>query len=315
MRSATAYAHPNIALVKYWGKGNDELNIPATPSLAVTLGDLRTTTHVEESSSDVVVLDSVQVQDAKINGWLERLRWQFNLPPIAVESTSNFPANSGLASSASGFSALTLAISNAFDLGLSLDAQCDWARQGSGSAARSLHGGFVALEPEETACRVYQVLGENDWDLAVAIAITSDRVKATGSTVGMTASRDTSPFYDGWLRATSELFERGMDAVKARDFDALAKVSEASCRQMHALMLSSEPALIYWNAATLNCIDEVTHMRDDGLAAFFTIDAGSHVKVICPADVVNTVQARLSRLDGVLSVLTSNIGGPAQIVG
>lgn len=314
MRSATAIAHPNIALVKYWGKSNDELNIPATPSLAVTLGGLRTRTQVAESSSNAVVVDGTDLQDAKINGWLGRLRRQFNLPPLRVESSSDFPASSGLASSASGFSALTLAISNAFNLDLSIDAMCDWARQGSGSAARSLHGGFVALEPEESTCGVSQILDENTWELAIAIAINSDQVKTTGSTAGMTASRNTSPFYDGWMKATTGLFDRGLEAVQSRDFDALAQIAEASCRQMHALMLSSEPALIYWNAATLNCIKEITNMRDDGLAVFYTIDAGSHVKAVCKADVVDTVSARLSRTEGVHSVLVSNIGGPAQIV-
>ena len=263
----------------------------------------------------MVVLDGHQAQDAKINEWLARFREQFSLPPLHVESSSDFPANSGLASSASGFAALTLAITRAFDLGLSLQEQCDWARQGSGSAGRSLHGGFVALEPHGSSCRVSQVLGEDDWDLSIAIAITSDRAKSTGSTAGMTASRDTSPFYGGWLRATSEAFESGLRAVKNRDFDALSQISEASCRQMHALMLSTEPALIYWNAATLNCIEEVTRMRDDGLEVFYTIDAGSHVKVICKTDAVGQVRDRLRDVEGVHSVLVSSIGGPAQLVG
>ena len=314
MRSATAYAHPNIALVKYWGKSNDELNIPATPSLALTLGDLRTTTRVEASASDTVVLDGKHVHDDKIEGWLGRLRGVFDLPPLRVESSSDFPANSGLASSASGFAALTLAISNGFELGLSLQEQCDWARIGSGSAARSLHGGFVTLETDGDVCRASQILDANEWNLAIAIAITSDSVKSTGSTAGMTASRDTSPFYDGWLRATIEAFDLGLTAVKTKDFDALARIAESSCRQMHALMLSTEPALIYWNAATLSCIDAVTRMREDGINVFYTIDAGSHVKAVCEADVVPQVSERLNHVAGVHAVIVSNIGGPAQIV-
>ena len=313
MHAATAYAHPNIALVKYWGKSNDELNVPATPSLALTLGDLRTTTRIEAAASEVVVVDGHQVRDAKIERWLERLRGAFDLPPLRIESSSDFPANSGLASSASGFAALTLAISSAFDLGLSLQEQCEWARFGSGSAARSLHGGFVALESEGDVCRASQILDENEWNLAIAVAITSDSVKSTGSTAGMTASRETSPFYDGWLRATIEAFDLGLVAVKNKDFDALAQIAEASCRQMHALMLSTEPALIYWNAATLNCIDAVTRMRKDGINVFYTIDAGSHVKAVCEADVVTRVSEQLSRVDGVHSVIVSGIGGRAQI--
>ena len=314
MRAATAYAHPNIALVKYWGKSNDELNIPATPSLAITLGDLRTTSLVEESASEVVVLDGERVQDAKLAGWLELLRKQYDLPPLRIESSSDFPANSGLASSASGFAALTVAISNAFDLRLSLQEQCEWARRGSGSAARSLHGGFVALEPEERSCTVSQVIGEREWDLTVVIAITSDRAKTTGSTAGMTASRDTSPYYDGWVGSTLEAFDLGLDAVRKKDFDALAQIAEASCRHMHALMLSTEPALIYWNAATLNCIETVTRLSEDGIKVFYTIDAGSHLKAVCARNAVSQVRDRLSRVDGVHAVLVSRIGGPAEVV-
>lgn len=314
MRAATAYAHPNIALVKYWGKSNDDLNLPATPSLAITLGGLRTTSHVEESDSDVVVLDGERVIDAKIEGWLALLRDQFGLPPLHIESSSDFPANSGLASSASGFAALTLAISNAFGLELSLGEQCEWARRGSGSAARSLHGGFVALEPQKSSCNVTQVISEGEWDLAIVIAITSDQAKTTGSTAGMTASRDTSPFYEGWLLATLKAFDQGLDAVENRDFDALAQIAEASCRQMHSLMLSTEPALIYWNAATLNCIEAVDRMRADGTKVFYTIDAGSHLKAVCEADAVTQVSEELSGVEGVHAVLVSRIGGPAGIV-
>jgi len=314
VRAATAYAHPNIALVKYWGKRNDELNIPATPSLALTLGDLRTTTHVEETTSSVVVLDDERVDDNKINGWLAQLRRQFDLPHIRIESSSNFPANSGLASSASGFAALTLATSTAFELDLSLQEQCDWARRGSASAARSLHGGFVTLEPRENTCRVSQILHENEWDLSVAVAITSDRSKSTGSTIGMTASRDTSPFYEAWTRTTIDAFGLGLSAVQNKDFPALAQVAEASCRHMHALMLSTEPSLIYWNAATLHCIEAVERMRAGGINVFYTIDAGSHVKAVCESDAVNEVSDRLRQFEGVHGVVVSSIGGPAQLV-
>ena len=314
MQAATAYAHPNIALVKYWGKSNDELNIPATPSLAITLGDLRTTSHIEESASEVVILDGERVTDVKLERWLELLRKHYDLPPLHIESSSDFPANSGLASSASGFAALTVAISSAFDLRLSLQEQCEWARRGSGSAARSLHGGFVALEPEKSLCNVTQVLGEREWDLSIVIAITSDRAKTTGSTAGMTASRDTSPFYDGWLRATVEAYELALVATRRKDFEVLARIAEGSCRQMHALMLSTEPALIYWNAATLNCIEAVTGMHDDGIKVFYTIDAGSHLKAVCEADAATLVSDRLSEVEGVRSVITSRIGGPASIV-
>ena len=313
MLTATSYAHPNIALVKYWGKRDDELNIPATPSLSLTLGDLRTTTRVEEASADKVVIDGISVTDTKIKRWLSVLRKQLDVPLLRIESTSNFPANSGLASSASGFAALTLAISHACDLNLSLEELCEWARRGSASAGRSLHGGFVAMEPMRTLCRVTQIIDENAWDLSVVVAITSDEAKAVGSTTGMAASRDTSPFYGAWLNSTPQAFQRGLRAVRNKDFKSLATIAEASCRQMHALMLSTEPALIYWNSATLRCIDMVNRLCGAGVDVFYTIDAGAHVKAVCTSENAEEVCDQLSQLDGVSKVVRSGIGGAPGI--
>ena len=313
MQAATAYAHPNIALVKYWGKSSDELNIPATPSVALTLGGLRTTTRVAEASQDAVVLDGRVVHDAKLHAWLIRLRRQFALPPMRIESTSDFPANSGLASSASGFAALTVAISAAFELDLTLQEKCDWARQGSGSAARSLHGGFVALEPDERSCRVSQIKKAHDWDLYIVIAVTSKEAKSTGSTVGMTASRETSPYYDSWVNTTRNAYQEALQAINAKDFHALGEIAEASCRNMHALMLSTKPPLIYWNAATLACIREVEMLQAAGNNVFYTVDAGSHVKAVCELQHVAAVRDRFRELDGVYDVLLSPIGGAAKL--
>lgn len=313
MRTATACAHPNIALVKYWGKQNDELNIPATPSLSVTLSQLKTTTRIEEAQADVIVLDGVRVDDAKILRWLETVRHNFEFPPLRIESSSNFPASSGLASSASGFAALSLALSDALELDWSLDEICEWARRGSASAARSLHGGFVTLEPLGESCRVSRLAKESDWDLSVVVAVTSSKKKAIGSTTGMVASRESSPFYDAWLDATREQYVEAVDAVKKRNFNLLASLAEASCRQMHALMLSTEPALIYWNSGTLKCIEAVIELRLGGCEAFYTIDAGAHVKVVTKTQYLSQVQEKLGRTEGVEKILLSGIGGKAAI--
>ncbi len=315
MRTATALAHPNIALVKYWGKRDDDLNLPAAPSLAITLSGLNTITTVSESLRDEVRLNGEYVQDVKINQWLEVVRSKFEVPSLSIDSCSDFPTSSGLASSASGFAALTLAVSATCDLNWSTQALCEWARRGSASGARSIYGGFTVMEPENTVCHVRQLLAEDAWDLAVVVAITTDKVKRIGSTEGMTASRATSPFYNAWLDVTKESICDGIQAVVRKDFHSLARVAESSCRQMHAIMLSTEPALIYWNGATLLCIESILRMRESGINVFYTVDAGAHVKAICESSVVEQVNRTLRSIHGVNDVVVSRIGGSARLLG
>ena len=271
-----------------------------------------TRTRVAEDRHDSVVIDGRTVVDEKIATWLASLRHEFEIPAIRVDSTSNFPVNSGLASSASGFAALSLAVATAFDLDLELTDLCQWARRGSASAARSLHGGFVALEPVETGCRTKQILDEHAWELSVVVAVTSDEQKGVGSTAGMRISQATSPYYEAWVTATKIAFQQGLEALRNRDLRALGDIAEASCRQMHALMLSSEPALIYWNGVTLACIDAIRSLRESGTPVFYTVDAGPHVKAICETAELGKVTRLMSSIEGVRRVLESKIGGPAR---
>lgn len=260
------------------------------------------------------MLDGVEVEDRKISRWLQALRQAYDVPAIKIDSVSDFPANSGLASSASGFAALALSISHALDLNLNTADLCDWARRGSASAGRSIQGGFVSLEPDGGACRAKKVLDETAWHLAIAVAVTTTRTKAIGSTNGMQMSQRTSPYYQAWTTATEQAFERGLAAVQNQDFSLLAEVSESSCRQMHALMLSTEPALIYWNGVTLACIDAIGEMQREGIAVFYTIDAGPHVKAVCTTDSLQVVKQNLASIEGVVDVLESKIGGSVRIL-
>lgn len=278
------------------------------------MGGLVTQTHVVEGPSDSVIIDGSAIEDKKIDLWLEAFREAFEIPPIRIESTNNFPVNSGLASSASGFAALTLATAAAFELSLEIAELCHWARRGSASAARSIHGGFVALETAGNRSKAKQVLPENEWDVSVAIAIASSQKKVVGSTAGMKLSEQTSPYYNAWLSATKEAYQRGLQALRTKDFSALGEVAEASCRQMHALMLSSEPALIYWNGTTLACIAAIQGLQREGVPVFYTIDAGPHVKAVCETHALHEVLRGLNSVEGVLDVRASKIGGPARMV-
>ena len=148
---AVAVAHPNIALVKYWGKRPGPGNVPATPSLSVTLDGLATVTRVDAATAPALVLNGKPAVDAKVDAFVAAMRTAYALPPMAITSCSNFPTGAGLASSASGFAALATAIDSTFSLGLDVRERAAWARRGSASAARSAFGGFVVLDPDSGA--------------------------------------------------------------------------------------------------------------------------------------------------------------------
>ena len=308
MSQATAVAHPNIALVKYWGKQPGPGNVPATPSLSITLDTLTTTTSVTTGSQDRIVLNGAVVEDAKIESFLDELRGTFDVPPLTVETENNFPTGSGLASSASGFAALITAIDRALALGLATSERSSWARRGSASAARSIVGGFGILRKSNDEWVAEELLGPAEWPLNVVVGITSSAPKPVGSTAGMKRSRATSPFYASWVKSTEDDFESARRAVEDRDFDTLARIAESSCLKLHALMLSSQPGLIYWNGATVEGLHCIRALRDSGLPVFFTVDAGPQIKAICAPAHVPRVKEALAGLSGVEEILVAGLG-------
>ena len=308
-----AIAHPNIALVKYWGKQPGTANMPATPSLSITLGALATRTHVEAAAQDRVFINGRATDDVKVLGLIAQMREVWHLPPIVVHSVNDFPTSAGLASSASGCAALVAAIDDAFGLCLARADLSIWARRGSASAARSVFGGFVTLQAEADWAAT-PLLGSAAWPLEVVVAITSDAAKRTPSTTGMESSRTTSPFFDAWTRTAAEDFDAAQCAVRAKNHVALADIAEHSCLKMHALMLSTRPALLYWNEATVAGIGTVRRLREAGTPVFFTIDAGPQVKAVCAPGHSEEVAAALARTPGVLRTLTSPLGDGVRIV-
>ena len=166
--STTALAHPNIALIKYWGKSNSDLNLPSTPSLSVTLSKLTTKTTVSTNETDVLYINGQSVQDEKISKFLNSLRQIHTIKNIRIETENNFPTSAGLASSASGFAALTTALNSHFSLGFSKQEISAIARTGSASAARSIYGGFVGLQgPDWEAEPIFK---PDYWPLRIVIA-------------------------------------------------------------------------------------------------------------------------------------------------
>ncbi len=321
---ATAIAHANIALVKYWGKRNGRLNLPAVGSISMTLDALSTKTTVtfsNEMTSDILILNSKRAApkaEQRVSRFLELLREVAGVQMFAsITSENNFPTGAGLASSASGFAALTVAAAHALNLNLSPTALSRFARMGSGSAARSISGGFVemhcGIKPDGSDAVAEQLFDAHYWPLEMLILITSEAEKPIGSTEGMNLTKETSPYYPAWIESSRKDLADMRDAITRRDFEKLGEIAEFSCFKMHGLAMSANPALIYWNELTVRLIEEVRILRKQGIPAYVTIDAGPQVKVICPPGESNRLAAHFSEMKGIKQVLQSNIGGDARL--
>ncbi|MGH8234240.1 MAG: diphosphomevalonate decarboxylase [Rhodanobacteraceae bacterium] len=322
---ATAIAQPNIALVKYWGKRDDVLNLSASGSLSITLEALHTRTSVRFDAAyahDDIVLNGCQneAESRKIGAFLDLMRARAGLATRAqIVSENDFPTRAGLASSASGFAALAVAVDRALGLGLDKSELSRLARRGSGSAARSIFGGFVEMAAGERGdgedAFATPLLEPQEWPLTVVIAVTTHAAKSVSSRAGMDLSRRTSPFYRSWIATGTGDLATAREAVLARDFDKLAQVGEASCLAMHAVMLSTRPGLVYWNGATVECMQRVRTLRElEGHGAFFTIDAGPQVKAVCLPDATLRVAEALREIPGVEAVSVSGLGDGARVV-
>ncbi|MDN5872842.1 MAG: diphosphomevalonate decarboxylase [Sinobacteraceae bacterium] len=321
---AAALAHPNIALVKYWGKRQRALNLPAVGSLSITLDGIHTRTRVQFDptlKADVLTLNGATDAAAtqRVTANLDLLRALAGTTCAArVTSFNNFPTGAGLASSASGFAALVTAASAA--LGLQLDAgqRSVLARQGSGSAARSLFGGYVewslGSRADGTDSCAHPVLGAEQWPLRVVVAVTSEAKKTVGSTEGMTRTAQTSPYQSAWIDGQEADLTEARAAVVAHDFERLAAVSEFSCLKMHGLAMAAQSGLLYWNGATVEGVHRVRALRAAGVPVFFTIDAGPQLKAVCLPQAEQQVAAALGEIPGVLEVIRCGLGPGAHTI-
>lgn len=339
LHAAHATAHSNIALVKYWGKreGADaRLNLPAVGSLSLTLDALRTETTVVprgaqpgaearyQGDDDTLVLDGNETAGPARDRVVAHLDlvwrtagYEGARPPCRIVTTNHFPTAAGLASSASGFAALTVAATAAFDFEASPAVSSELSRMGSGSAARSVFGGFVRLDRGERSdgadCIARPLLAPDAWDVRLLVAMTARGPKPIGSTDGMRRSRETSPYYGPWVSTSNTDLDAAEAALQARDLEALGKITEASCFKMHACMMATDPPLLYWNGATVEAIQAVWRARAQGLSGYVTIDAGPHVKVLCTPETAEPLAQELRAVPGVLEVLVCAPGPDATV--
>lgn len=323
--SATAMAHSNIALVKYWGKRDEALNLPQTGSISVTLSPMKTLTTVcfdTHLECDQVQLNGKEADAGTLKGTvklLELVRARAGVQTYArVETANTFPTAAGLASSASGYAALAMAASAALELRLSRQELSVLARRGSGSASRSLHGGFVEWRKGELAdgsdsCAV-PLAPASHWPLKVLVVVVEAGQKPISSREAMKRTLATSPFYPGWLERVEADLPVAREAIQARDLETLGLLAERNCLSMFATMLGAQPPVLYWRPATLAVLEKVQLLRREGLAGYYTMDAGPNVKVLCTEHEAASWLAVLRKLPGVKDVLTCEVGGPAELL-
>lgn len=317
--SASAIAHPNIALVKYWGKRDVGLNLPSTGSLSLTLDTYRTATTVTWGAPRERIVvngrDVTGAEAARVSRFLDRIA--ADRPPCEVVTDNNFPIAAGLASSSSGFAALALAATAAAGQRREPAALSALARLGSGSACRSLWGGWVVWERGVAADGSDSVgaplAPRQHWDLRLVVAMVTGGRKSVGSTEGMLRTQETSPLYPGWVESAAEDLIRARHAVLDRDLAALGAVMEHSTLKMHATMLSARLPIRYWKPSTLAVLDAVEELRQRGVMAFYTMDAGPNVKVLCQAADADPVAAALRGVTGEAVVL--GVGGDPVVEG
>lgn len=317
-----AVACANIALAKYWGKSDVALNLPAVPSLSLTLEGLETHTEVTltDASIDEVVLDGTiasEKETKRVTKMLDRVRALAGSERRARVVTENrFPTASGLASSASGFAALAGAACAAYGVDADEALLSRLARAASASAARSIFGGFARLPagvPDDDSLAASPLFGPEHWDVRLVIALATSGRKKIGSTEGMERSRLTSPFYAAWVEAAPKLELQIAEGVAERDIHLVGQRMEESTLAFHACAMASSPAVLYLAPTTLAVLERVRALREEGVAAYATMDAGPHVKILCEAHDEARVVRAASEVPGVIRVQSCKPGPGIRI--
>ncbi len=322
MTIATAIANPNLAFIKYWGNRDNTLRIPLNGSISMSLDGLYTRTTVRfqaRLSSDRLSINGYEVVGKgldRISCILDIIRGMANIQDRAeVTSENNFPSGAGIASSASAFAALALAGSKAAGLNLSERELSRLARRGSGSAARSIPGGFVEWQAgtSDDDSFAFSIAEPNHWGLVDCVAIVSTTHKKTGSTEGHSLA-PTSPLQDARVADAPRRLEICRKAILERDFNTFASIVELDSDMMHAVMMTSTPALHYWKPASLEVMNCVRELRAGGIPVCYTVDAGANVHVLCIEAEANRVERQLRELKEVENVLVARAGGAAQVL-
>jgi len=326
MNKITVQANANIALIKYWGKRDQNLFLPTKSSLSVTLSGLTTITSIEFNSKnyDEIVINNHPVpkkSKEKIVKFLNLFRKSYNIKNYFKINTKNeFPTAAGLASSASGFVALSYALNKICNLNLTKKELSILTRRASGSAARSVFGGFAIWHKGQkidgSDSYAEQLFPQDYWpDFCVLVAVVNDQEKKVSSRDAMQITVKTSPFYDEWVQSSEQKIPEMIKAIKERDLKTVGLLAESDCLDMHKTMQTSIPAINYWQPETIDIMNVVKKLRDNGIDCYFTIDAGPNVKILCLRKDLEDIKKSVQAVGAVKQFIVCGVGYGVGAVG
>jgi diphosphomevalonate decarboxylase len=310
---ATAKAPANIAFIKYWGRKDEKLRLPANDSISMNLSEVSTITSVEFSDrfkKDEIKLDGKELSEkgeSRISDHLDRIRNLAGIRIFAkVVTQNNFPSGTGIASSASGFAALTVAAASAAGLKLSQKQLSIIARQGSGSACRSIPDGFVEWKAgySSRSSFAHSLFPPGWWDIRDIVVVVGETAKKVSSSEGHVLT-ESSPFYKARLTGMKGKIEKMKEALKGRNFQEFGEILEEEAINMHAVMMTSNPPLFYWLPKTVEIILAVQSWREGGVLVYVTIDAGPNVHLLCQAKDEEKVVEKLKKIEKNLKLIVN----------
>lgn len=317
---ATAIAPSNIAFTKYWGKKDEVLRLPENGSISMCLSDLLTTTTVEFSNKytkdEVSINGEVEAgEETRAIKHLDRVRKLAEISTFAkVVSNNNFPKGTGLSSSASGFAALSMAAAKAAGLKLNEKQLSILARQGSGSACRSIPSGFVEWQDGDTSETSYAktIFPSNHWNIVDVVAIVSQGRKDVSTSEGM-KTLATSPFVKVRVEGMKEKNKLAKKYLKEKNFSALGDLAEREALEMHAIMITQNPPLIYFQPNTILMMKLVQKWRQEGLECYFTINTGQDVHILVEMKNHNKLIKKLKEIPEVRHVIPNKPSAGTQL--
>lgn len=322
MKQSKARAHTNIALIKYWGKRDETLFLPMNSSLSLTLDEFYTETTVELSDSfetDRFILNNERQDDretTKISRFLDLFRQEAGIQTAAKITSQNFvPTAAGLASSASAFAALGAAMNEASGLRMDLATLSTYVRRGSGSATRSVYGGFVEWQMGTNSADSMAIeIDDASWDIGMITVAVNTNKKSVSSRDGMKLTVETSAFYPAWLESTAKDLIAIKEAIHKQDFQQLGEITESNGMKMHGTMLAALPPFSYWEALTVEVLTKIREIRRQGWQCYFTMDAGPNVKILCRYSDAEAIKKLLTTAFPDNPVIISKVGGGVKLL-
>lgn len=303
-KKTTARACANIALIKYWGKRDEELFLPTKSSLSVSLNELYTTTNVNihKGDSDIILVNNQNFSESKnIVQFLDFFRKQHSIQDkYFIDSHNTFPTAAGLASSASGFAALSMALNQLHQLNLSKKDLSILARHGSGSACRSIYDGFVlwnkGKKKDGSDSYAEQIFEQSHWpEFRLIVLLLNESEKSISSRKAMKLTMESSPIYQDWITRSEARIAPMIEAIKNKNIDSVGAIAETDALEMHECMRAASPSISYFLPETITTINLVKSLRSSGIPCYVTIDAGPNVKLMTLDPFVDIIMAAIEK--------------------